>query len=74
MIFKRNKKYYSLLREKRKGYWVCDNPLFICGNKGLFPVFKTGGPTGTFPKNHQELILKDISNELKEKKDDFKGL
>jgi hypothetical protein len=58
----------------KKGYWVCDNPLFICGNKGLFPVFKTGGPTGTFPKNHQELILKDISNELKEKKDDFKGL
>ncbi len=60
MVFKRNKKYYSELKEKKKGYWVNLHPLFLCGNKGLFPVFKTGGPQGKYPKNHQEFILKDI--------------
>ena len=56
--FKRNRKYCSVSKEIREGYWVDECPLFICGNKGLFPVYKTGGPTGRFPKNHQELILK----------------
>ena len=60
MVFKRNKKYFSELKMKREGYWVSVHPLFISGNKGLYPVFKTGGPTGRFPKNHQEFILKEI--------------
>tara|TARA_R100001594_G_scaffold13276_5_gene28772 strand:+ start:4736 stop:5032 length:297 start_codon:yes stop_codon:yes gene_type:complete len=58
MVFKRNKKYFSSLKEEKEGYWVSEQPLFIGGNKGLFPVFKNGGPTGQFPKNHQEYILK----------------
>lgn len=61
MVFKRNRKYFSELREKRNGYWVSEHPLFLCGGKGLFPVFKTGGPTGRFPKNHQEFILRNIN-------------
>ena len=74
MNFKRNKKYFCLLTEERKGRWVDENPLFTCGNKGLYPVYKTGGPQGRFPKNHQELILKTISNELKQEKgDEFEG-
>ena len=60
MVFKRNKKYFSELKMKREGYWVSIHPLFISGNKGLYPVFKTGGPTGRFPKNNQEFILKEI--------------
>ena len=60
MVFKRNKKYFSELRMEREGRWVNEHPLFLCGNKGLYPVFKTGGPTGRFPKNHQEFILKEI--------------
>tara|TARA_R100000781_G_scaffold114634_1_gene85965 strand:+ start:1006 stop:1221 length:216 start_codon:yes stop_codon:yes gene_type:complete len=60
VAFKRNKKYCSVLTELKEGYWVDSCPLFVCGDKGLFPVFKTGGPTGRFPKNHQELILKNI--------------
>jgi hypothetical protein len=74
MVFKRNKKYFSELKEEKKGYWVSVHPLFLCGDKGLYPVFKTGGPTGRFPQNHQELILKDISNDLKEENDGFRGL
>ena len=75
MKFKRNKKYYSELRKIKDGYWVDDNPLFIAKDKGLYPVYKTGGPQGRFPKNHQELILKDISNDLKQKtEDEFGGL
>ena len=66
--FKRNKKYFALLKEVRKGYWVDDNPLFIKGDKGLFPVFKSGGPQGRFPKNHQELILKSLKEEKCQKK------
>ena len=68
--FKRNKKYFSLLREVKKGYWLNDEPLFINKTQGLFPVFKTGGPQGRFPKNHQEYILKD----LKGSEDEFGGL
>ena len=68
-VFKRNKKYCSICREIKKGYWVDDSPLFTCGDKGLFPVYKTGGPQGRFPVNHQELILKSLkkgaSDELK---------
>ena len=60
MVFKRNKKYFSCLKEEKDGYWVSEQPLFIAGKQGLFPVFKTGGPTGRFPKNHQEYILKNI--------------
>ena len=60
MVFKRNKKYFSELRMEREGRWVNEHPLFLCGKKGLYPVFKTGGPTGRFPKNHQEFILKEI--------------
>jgi len=63
MVFKRNRKFCAVLREEREGRWVCDNPLFTCGDKGLYPVFKTGGPTGRFPKNHQEFILKNIGEE-----------
>jgi hypothetical protein len=62
MAFKRNKKYFSLLRMEKEGRWISENPLFIEGNMGLYPVFKTGGPTGRFPKNHQELILKKIGD------------
>tara|TARA_Y100001963_G_scaffold48232_2_gene67822 strand:+ start:710 stop:928 length:219 start_codon:yes stop_codon:yes gene_type:complete len=72
MVFKRNRQFAScvILEEEAKGRWVSDKPLFTCGNKGLFPIFKTGGPTGAFPKNHQEFILRDI----KEEEDDFGGL
>tara|TARA_R110000824_G_scaffold32377_2_gene104569 strand:- start:1235 stop:1492 length:258 start_codon:yes stop_codon:yes gene_type:complete len=63
MVFRRNRKFYAELRMEEEGRWVCDNPLFTCGDKGLYPVFKTGGPTGRFPKNHQEFILKNIGGE-----------
>tara|TARA_R100000008_G_C3439355_1_gene93592 strand:- start:10 stop:225 length:216 start_codon:yes stop_codon:yes gene_type:complete len=71
MVFKRNKKFFSELKEEKKGYWVSQHPLFLCGDKGLYPVFKTGGPQGRFPKNHQEFILKNIKEE---EEDDFAGL
>ena len=51
---------------EREGYWVSVHPLFLYGNKGLYPVFKTGGPTGNFPKNHQEFILKEIGERNEE--------
>lgn len=62
MVFKRNKKFSTcvILSEESKGRWVADKPLFTSGSKGLFPVFKTGGPTGAFPKNHQEFELRNI--------------
>jgi len=63
MVFKRSKKFYAELEETQKGRWVSKHPLFTCGDKGLYPVFKTGGPTGRFPKNHQEFILKNIGEE-----------
>tara|TARA_R100000458_G_scaffold885_1_gene766 strand:+ start:4877 stop:5101 length:225 start_codon:yes stop_codon:yes gene_type:complete len=74
VVFKRNKKYYSLLRMEKPDYWVSETPLFTCGDKGLYPVFKVNGRFGRFPKNHQEFILKDISSELKEEEDEFSGL
>ena len=66
--FKRNKSYFSLLREVKKGYWINDEPLFRNETQGLFPVFKTGGPQGRFPKNHQEFILKELEPETDSKK------
>lgn len=71
MVFKRNKQFSKcvVLEEETEGRWMSDKPLFTCGNKGLFPVFKTSGPTGTFPKNHQEFILKNLKEE-----NDFGGL
>jgi hypothetical protein len=63
MVFKRSKKFYAELEETQKGRWVSKHPLFTCGDKGLFPVFKTGGPIGIFPKNHQEYILKPLKKE-----------
>ena len=61
MEFKKNKKYFSVLRRVKEGYWLCDNPLFVCGNKGLFPVYKTSGRYGVMNKNYHELVLKDIN-------------
>ena len=82
MEFKRNRKYFSCLRETEdigdQKKFVCDNPLFVNEdmNKGLFPVYRTGGRQGVLNKNYHELILKDISNDLKQHKeeDEFKGL
>tara|TARA_R100000353_G_scaffold92420_1_gene68043 strand:+ start:1113 stop:1322 length:210 start_codon:yes stop_codon:yes gene_type:complete len=62
MEFKKNKKYFSSLRELKEGYWLCDNPLFVCGNKGLFPVYRANGRQGVLNKNYHELVLKDINN------------
>ena len=67
MIFVKNKKYFSSLRNTEEGRWECDNPLWISKDKGLFPVYKTSGRQGVLNKNHHELILKD----LKEKNDDI---
>jgi hypothetical protein len=74
MVFKRNKKFSScvILEKESKGRWMSNKPLFTCGDKGLYPVFKTGGPTGVFPKNHQEFILKDIKEDNEE--DEFSRL
>lgn len=68
-VFKRNKKYFSELKMEQEDYWVSLHPLFVNGNKGLFPVFKAGGPTGRFPKNHQEFILKNIGDSNGRKKE-----
>ena len=62
MEFKKNKKYFSSLRELKEGYWLCDNPLFVCGNRGLFPVYRANGRQGVLNKNYHELVLKDINN------------
>ena len=43
MEFKRNKKYFSLLVRESETRWVCENPLFLCGDKGLFPVYRANG-------------------------------
>jgi hypothetical protein len=74
MDFKRNRKYFSSLRKEDEERWVCDNPLFISGNKGLFPVYRVNGRQGVLNKNYHELVLKDISNELKEEDSGFSGL
>ena len=79
-VFKRERHYAGALkREGETNRWISDKPLFRCGDKGLFPVFRTGGPTGNFPKNHQELILRNIGGDdvrsgqtfTKRKKEDF---
>ena len=62
MEFKKNKKYFSVLRKIKDGYWLCDNPLFVCGNRGLFPVYRANGRQGVLNKNYHELILKNINN------------
>ena len=62
MEFKKNKKYFSVLRRVKEGYWLCDNPLFVCGNRGLFPVYRANGRQGVLNKNYHELILKNINN------------
>ncbi len=60
MEFKKNKKYYSSLTEIEDCYWLCDNPLFLCGNKGLFPVYRAEKRYGVLNKNYHELVLKEI--------------
>tara|TARA_R100000655_G_scaffold31637_2_gene63251 strand:- start:889 stop:1158 length:270 start_codon:yes stop_codon:yes gene_type:complete len=89
MEFKRNKKYYSLLKKEcdigDQIKFVCENPLFISDDlsKGLFPVYRTGGRQGVLNKNYHELIYKDISDDLKQvlkgkskmkEEDEFRGL
>ena len=72
MEFKRNKKYFSVLKEEGKIgdqiKFVCENPLFVNEDwsKGLFPVYRTGGRQGVLNKNYHELIYKDISDDLKQ--------
>ena len=73
MVFEKNKDYFSLLREEKEGYWVCENPLFMCGNRGLFPVYRVNGRYGIMNKNYHELILKDIPNDLNQKKENTFG-
>lgn len=68
MEFKRNKNYYSCLRRESETRWVCDNPLFLCGEKGLFPVYRAGGRQGVLNKNYHELILKNLKEEKCQKK------
>jgi hypothetical protein len=63
MEFKKNKNYYSCLRKESEIRWVCDNPLFLCGDKGLFPVYRAGGRQGVLNKNYHELILKNIGED-----------
>ena len=65
MEFKKNKKYFSVLRRVKEGYWLCDNPLFVCGNKGLFPVYRANGRQGVLNKNYHYLVLKNIKRILK---------
>lgn len=62
--FTKNKKYYSSLREDENGYYVCKNPLFICKDKGLFPVYRINGRQGVMNVNYHELIFKDIPKEV----------
>tara|TARA_R100001082_G_scaffold61493_3_gene34310 strand:- start:324 stop:662 length:339 start_codon:yes stop_codon:yes gene_type:complete len=76
--FYRNKKYFSCLREEKEGnydVWVCDNPLFVSDNKGLYPIYRTGGRHGVMNKNYHEFLLKDLpddfNKEIKLKKQDL---
>tara|TARA_R100001594_G_scaffold149739_1_gene208434 strand:- start:1203 stop:1466 length:264 start_codon:yes stop_codon:yes gene_type:complete len=62
MEFKRNKKYFSLLKRESETRWVCENPLFLCGDKGLFPVYRANGRQGVLNKNYHELILKSLGD------------
>jgi hypothetical protein len=43
----------------------------VCGNKGLFPVYRANGRQGVLNKNYHELVLKDIK---KEENNEFDGL
>ena len=52
------------MTEVREGYWVCNNPLFLCGDKGLFPVYRENGRYGILNKHYHELICKDIPKEI----------
>lgn len=65
MVFKRNKDYYAELKQEKKDFWVAQHPLFISGDKGLFPVFETDNRHGLFSKNHHGFVLKDMKKELK---------
>ena len=60
MEFKKNKKYYSSLTEIEDCYWLCDKPLFLCGNKGVFPVYRAEKRYGVLNKNYHEQVLKEI--------------
>ena len=64
MAFKKNKRYFSSLKESRNGTYLCANPLFIYKGKGLFPVYKVGGRQGVMNVNYHELIFKDIPKEV----------
>ena len=55
MVFEKNKKYFSCLKEEKEGHWVCENPLFICGDKGLYPIYRANGRYGVLNK-HYHLI------------------
>jgi hypothetical protein len=63
MVFEKNKKYFSCLREEKEGHWVCENPLFICGDKGLYPIYRANGRYGVLNKHYHELTLRDIDKE-----------
>ena len=60
MVFKRNKKYFAELKEESKDMWIAQHPLFISGNKGLFPYFDTNNRHGIFSTHHKGLISKNI--------------
>ena len=60
MEFRKNKKYFSSLKKESESRWICTNPLFLCGDKGLFPVYRVNGRYGVLNKNYHELILKTI--------------
>jgi len=61
--FERNKNYFAELKEEKQHIWVAQHPLFISGNKGLFPYFDTDNRHGLFSKNHKGLILRDIKED-----------
>ena len=73
VVFKRNKRYRSLLIKvdgpeyNGQGTWVNDVPMFtgkLNGQKvGLYPVFNVKGPHGRFTENHQEFRLINIEDE-----------
>ena len=60
MEFRKNKKYFSSLKKESESRWICTNPLFLCGDKGLFPVYRVNGRYGVLNKNYHELILETI--------------
>ena len=73
--FHRNKNYFSCLSEQEEGHWVCDNPLFVSDDQGLFPVYRTGGRQGVMNKNYHEFILKGLPTDFKkEKNKDYKNV